>query len=242
MKRLMDYTDDEILALTEDTESLNRLFDIECAHQGIPLLPQEAGPKPEVETFEHDAMVFEIGSIGFDCIEDANEVLNLIASKQLVTKSYQSGGGYAMEKVDPGAYNYPKVERQPCFSKKMYEETKERQKIASERKNEWMQRDQEYRKVQESRQEVYDSFWDRVSTIRQKRDNISRIVANFNRYLDLADGNRKVAANFLLDACKDGSIVLENETIWYVDDDGQKHLTEIYTTTEPVFQGIIEKQ
>lgn len=196
VKRFEDLTDEEILALTEDEIRLH--IDYECAVAGAPLLPPEPGPAPEKPKAEPDVEVFTVGDINFKTIEEANEVARLANGLDRYALAYVSGPGYE-KKVTPDRDDVT-IETSRHYSPERYEEVRDDLDAYQEAKREHFWRQTAYRDAERERQQVRDWIRERVSDVRQTEAERQDMRARFERYLDIADGDRATARRFLSEA------------------------------------------
>jgi hypothetical protein len=87
MKRFNDLSKDEIYNLSQ--EEVNRYIDIECAMQGIGLMPEQP-VKPEVKEYPKDAMIYFIKDLKVTTLEEANMILNILNQVNLVDTTYKN--------------------------------------------------------------------------------------------------------------------------------------------------------
>ena len=103
MKTITEYTNDEVLELTDD--ELSKIIDYQCALAGIPLLPNQPDMpiKPE---YDLDSEVYTVGGFMFRDKESAESVKDLINKQSLVKVDYDYNIGYDYKYVttsDSGA-------------------------------------------------------------------------------------------------------------------------------------------
>lgn len=223
MKRFHDLTNEEILSIAEDKDLTLRLIDLECAYQGLPIAPKEPGPKPEKTDFPKDATYFEVGTFKFGSASDAAKVMDLLTTLQLYDTSY-CNGDYILKPIYSDNYYYPKVEKGTCYTQKTYDKIKDELASMKQRNEEWEEANSEYNKALEARRGVTEKFWDTVHFLRSVNNAIENIQSDYAKYLDLAEGIKEVALNFLLHAHKEKKDLVEDAgVVYYVDEYGNKH-------------------
>lgn len=199
-------TDEELAALTE--EQIERYIDLACAQRGIRLLPPEP-KKPEL-TAEPlpDVTLFKVGSWYFTDENEARALLDLLyKSTSMVDKEWTEVGKYRLSKDSPlESWNAPKLERSSAYSRSLYAEYEaifeknEREREAYEAKRK--EYDEILRQRAEVESEILTAIQDAVARINKRE----RLQKEFQRYLDLAEGDRRVAMRFFRDAYPDEEI------------------------------------
>lgn len=193
MKRIEEMTKEEILALT--TEEIDKMVDYACAERGIPLLP----PIPEEpEYFDIKAhlnlTVYELGNFTFVNKEDAEKVYNVMLGCPLINTTYISGPSYEMR--FNGNDEIPDVKVRRIFSEGAWTSVKDKAAKAEAAKKEYQEARDYYNEVYSQRKEVVDEIMEVVNETNREQRNLERHISEFERYLELAEGDRNIAINF----------------------------------------------
>lgn len=198
MKRYCDYTNEELLALSD--EEVERLIDIEALVENVPLLPKEP-EKPDDPKIEPDVIAYEIRSFIVGTKEDADAIVEMINSMNLFDTFYH-GGGYSWsgpEGLKPREDPIQAV-AQKYWSNGHYQAHCLELKRRKEAKTIYDNAKKEFDEISRSRQTVVDRVWNAVSEAKEDKANRETIKQQFRRYVDLADGNEDMALTFYLNA------------------------------------------
>lgn len=197
MKRIHELTELELLALT-DTEVI-KYIDYECALEGVPMLPPHPGPAPDKLTATPDVTMYTVAGQNTLDSEHATRILQACNSGTLLDTA-NARNDYSVTFVTPQtdrSYSAPKIETKQVHSPEQWDRIKNDYTNYADRKSEWDTHDRIYRDALKERASISDDVYDRISQARQhsyQRDNLRN---EFTRYLELAEGNRQIALNFL---------------------------------------------
>jgi hypothetical protein len=191
MQTIHDLTDEEIAGLTDD--QVNMFIDVECARKGAPLLPLMP-VEPEKPTAEPDKNFYGVSGLWFATAAEAAEVLAAITKHQPYTYEWR-GNQYVAKR---GAqYQGDEVSTKKMFSPEHYEtHRKVLEKYEADKKlydSEKKRFDEALGKRSENTQEV----WDIVSRAREIKSERAQIQRTYDRYLELAKGDKGIAFDFL---------------------------------------------
>jgi len=186
MKRLNDYSNEELLALDNDKTKL--LIAIEAMVAGIED-PGERPVAPEAPAIEKTVPMYQVGNLLFDTQKEAAKAAELCAFKS----NYDYACGYD--------YNY--VERDELEIKKvMFYSKDDVMKMAvelkryREAKNKYENDLRAYNKRFEALDGIRKKLFDSIDEARELRDRQQTLKAAYKRYLELADGDAEVAGKF----------------------------------------------
>lgn len=200
MKPFEELTDAEILALTE--EQITYYIDRECAESGIALLPPEPPTPPSGEHTADDLTTFEVEGLYFTDRADALRVMDLLNSiKTRGTRDYVRNL-YSRHRFTPARQPVDLTEFRMLSDARA---AKLGDAISEfERQREQHQKDRrEYDRIERERGEVSDRIRKRRREARTAEDRKAEIGRLFDRYVDIAEGNRAIAAKFLAKAHSD---------------------------------------
>jgi hypothetical protein len=192
MQTIYDLSTDEIAALTD--EQIAMFIDIECAQKGMPLLPPE--PKEPVKpTIEPDKTVYGIGGMYFATSAQAAEVMEVIAKQQQYTYEYK---GYDCKVAKPGeCYLVRAVSPEKMFSQELYEQHRKALEKYDADKKLYDSEKKRYDEAVKNRSNAYDNIWETVTRAREIESEQGQIQRNYDRYLQIAKGDKDIAFNFL---------------------------------------------
>lgn len=209
MKTIYDMTDGELLALDDD--AISRHIDIECAKQGIPLLP-EYPAAPIKPTPTPDVAVHQIGNGYADALlftdaAEAAEVARAINSaRSRVTLQY-AGGSFDYRIVAPTDESVTMRETMH-YSPEHWNREREAVVAAAEAKKRYDSELEAYRKAQKERQAIAGEIHERISEAYERAQRRHFLETQYGRYLQLAENDGRVARKFLVDAYADAREVL----------------------------------
>jgi len=203
MKPFDTLNEHELRALTAD--QVSTYIDLLCAEDGVPLLPF-LPPKPTAEWPEPDATAFYIKlgyhdvGIQFPTSEDAAKILDALMKVEVVSLSYittpSNKTSEAMSRERPRF----EMTSKPVYSAALYDTTKTQMAEAKRDEDAYNLALAKYNKAVEARQRIVD--WvnktiEEAFVTQRERDDLTQ---QYERYLVLSEGNRKIAWNFLLKA------------------------------------------
>lgn len=192
MKRWIDLTEKEILNLSDD--QVDRYVDYECAINGHPLLPVMPS-MPNKSSAIPDITGFAVGGIFFKEAEHAHQMLNLLETLESYSIEYLPGGDYRCKGLKLNT-DYS-VSTDKFFSPEHWEECRNQQRALIEAEKEYGEAKKDYDDAINERSNTYSWIWDRVYEVRAAERDRQRVRDEFGRYLELAEGDRGIAMNFL---------------------------------------------
>jgi len=213
MKRLEEYTNDELMKLTD--KEIETLIDLECAHEGVPLLPEDVPVKPAKpsEDLEPDVTYYEFStSPEFMTQADAVAAAELIKQFDSPDTEWTYGRGKSFD-MFKGVKKRTQVD---IVSKKAFTAA-HHAKIADAKSKYEMELDaydkaqREYDSIAKNRRQTSQSVYDRLSEAREHFAKIQRYCTEFKRYLKLAEGSRQIAWNFLKSAHPEEDEFIDSE-------------------------------
>lgn len=193
MKALDELTDQELVDL--DIEEIAQHVDWLCAMQGIPF-EVDLPPRPtNANRPQPDKMLYSVGGIHFEKEADAVAVANLAGSFDRWDGKYESiGGDYQSVMVphfDPilvAANRH--VTRDNCVKYAAARADFAARNAAYEKAQ------MEFARVQKDRQRVADEVAKTIQAARNRVGLVDSYRSKFERYLELAGGQRAIAARF----------------------------------------------
>lgn len=198
LKNIEDLTEAEVLALTE--RDIQRYIDRACAEEGIRLWTAAPTP-PEGAQVSDDMPGYALGPIYFARKEDADQVAALANTFERLNQEYIPGPGYRKRWEKRTNEDEVKVERllSPTRALGMAEEIR-RFEVAKER---FDKEKREYEKQSGDRSRISTKIRRLVAEVQAAESTRQRLRAEFDRYLELADGMHRVACRFMLKAFPD---------------------------------------
>lgn len=196
IKRLYDYTNDELLAL--DAEAILRLKDQECLFEGAPLLPNPPGPEPSRPKVVGEQVAYRVSAeMTFFSETDAQEVLALIRSKPRADGYHLNGrwdGPQGLKTEDP---NQGSMTTERFWTPEQWAQHKQDQEAYQKLKSEWDAHDKEYREAEKARAKAVERVSEALEQAHEQARTAQSIRDTFARYVELSNGDLTVAANFM---------------------------------------------
>lgn len=197
MKRLSEHTNKELTQLTD--QQVTDLIDLECAHEGLALLPPDPGPEPVSEIPRPTETFYKLFNIYVADREHVTRLEEALLSGQLYKTTYPTNDystrGTALRELNQNDYSFPKVETQKLFLEKDF--PKEQIRAHHKAKKAWQVLNKAYTEAKEARSEVEKRVNDAIQSAITDAHNRIVVTNNFATYLRLADGNEQVAMRFL---------------------------------------------
>ncbi len=191
MQTIYDLTDDEIATLTD--EQVNLFVDIECAKAGAPLLPPEPQELSKPEAKE-DKTFYGVAGVYFEKPEEAAELLAVIDRHRTFEYDYKSFGKVAKPGRTYGANEITSVK---MFSVGYYDEHRKSLEQYEAEKRKFDSEKKRHEQAVNERRETTAAVWELVSIARELKAEREQIARSFQRYLELAKGDKEIAFNFL---------------------------------------------
>lgn len=208
MKFIQDYTQEELVALTD--EEVEKIIKVTLADNGliIPVCPTMPSLK---EIQGPDTIVYTVAGIESDiCFtkkEIAEDAANILRSNYSLLRrlqyDYNIGGEY--KRVDPinTSYHFARgiesiiVVEKRVYSQELYNRIHEDIEQNKKLEDQYDKLKETYDKQYEEAQEIRDEVWDAVNNARDKQYAKETKLNQFKEYLELADQNVDIAWKFM---------------------------------------------
>jgi len=198
MNRLHDHDGAELLALTE--EQIETLIDLECAVQGVPLLPEVTPTPPAAVEAEPDQLVHSVAGYYFRDKETADAVAEFIGKQPRLEDYYLNGRWSGPKGVRPDPEPSLTVSVTKFWTEAHYDKHRNALEEYKGAKEAYDLARKAYERVVEERSAVAAEVHSAIREARHARDTRAQIGSEFQRYLRLAEGDHDVALKFFLDA------------------------------------------
>lgn len=208
MKSVSDMTEKEILALTD--EQIARMIDLACVDEGVALLPA-LPDEPTKPDHEPDLMLYKVegSQVAYPKSEAAVEVVASMVKTTPYILDYVSHGrrnatySYVAKPMPRSHHYYPKVSSTQVYSESMWDRIKDELDAYNGLKEQYDAAKKEYDSSLNDRKGISADIWGKIEKVRTHESNRNRHRREFQRYLDLADGNRSLALKFYADSHTD---------------------------------------
>lgn len=215
MKQITELSEAEILQLT--TEQINKMIQFKMAEAGIKILTKPVEPSYRDLPVKTE-LLYQVTGIEYlftekSIADDEGQALQAAASK-MRTSSY-IGNAYTHKKVvKMEQYNLDligKVTEVLYYSPAdapLVDEIVNENKAYKKTYEDLLT---EFKKNEEEADYIRVDIWEVVKNVQAKHNKMADMKYQYERYLDLADGNKKIALNFLKKAYS-----IDEETECYV--------------------------
>lgn len=201
MKSFDELSNPEILALNE--VEIETYIDLACAEAGVPFVPP-VPTEPIQPKAEPDLSLFKISVSGtYGCLlvkdgEVASQILDALARTAVYELEYTGHvvDVNAVKQIAPGSYNYPKIETIQALSSANYTSCKQALEVHTAAKKKYDDEKKEYDRAVSLRADIASEIREKQYTAIADRDLRNRLRGDFQRYLELADGNAEIAERF----------------------------------------------
>lgn len=198
MNRIHDLSQQQLLDLTD--EDINRYVDLECAVEGVALLPDlpDAPAAPEAQP---DLPVYRVSGFMFMDRDKAEEVAEYLNRQPRMTTTYIKGphDWRGPETVEPETSPI-EVSTSRYWSRSYYQQHAAALDGYRTAKEAWDKKKSEHDCIVEGRKAHEDAVHEIVGRAWDKHHMERNIHATFERYKKLADGDHNTALRFLLDS------------------------------------------
>lgn len=207
MKLLVDYTQEELVNLTDDQKQV--LFLLECAERGVALpesIPAYLESPEERDDLKEDSTLFAISTgryssdkFYFKTMEEAEAAVELIRKNAVsVDSTYRSGRSiyYLGTKEVPTI----EIESVKVYSADKYAQTKEEISIYESQKSRIDSNNSRRSKIMDEQAKVMQDIDNAISDAERDITRVAELKTIFEKYKTMADGNHEIAVRFMLNA------------------------------------------
>jgi len=194
MKPFDELTDAEILALTDD--QIDYYIDRTCAEEGVALVPPTAPPAPTKPPIENDVSAYKVAGVILTSMGEAErlrDVLRTMTSR--VEVGY--GGGRHWRQIAKPVTDPIDVDPVSYLSERRAAEQNEAIIAFEEAQKQYQTDKAAYDKAVEGRERVGAHIQSEVRRVRREDYERQELLREFDRYVALADGDRRIAWRFL---------------------------------------------
>lgn len=232
IRRFSDLTDAEVLALSDD--ELARYVDLECAIEGVPLALTEP-VRPEIVAPQPDVTLFGVGDLLFYDRQDADAVVALVNGCRRAELKWS--GDYSKQIAQPA--DEVEVVAQKHFSAELWATVRSAVQEHAQAKKQYEQELETYRKVARERDAISGEMYGRIRDLRRQQYERETMQREFDRYIDLANGDRRMAAQFLDRAHREAARLLP-EVAQLLEPEPREYVPDEVNEAEPVAAAAVE--
>ena len=200
MNEFSDLTDEQVFKLT--TEQVDFYVNLECAKEGVLLLPDERPIEPRLEKPPFDAVAFQVGDFYVSTADEATKILDALKSVRIIRLDYESATGYDSKVVKRLDSFTPEIKQIACYSQETFAEIKKQLTEYILAKNTYDRSVREYNDIVTKRDKVAEWIWNRAEEVREKHTSQEKLLNEYKRYLVLSNNDSEIALNFLQNAYK----------------------------------------
>ncbi len=196
--RFPDLAVEEKLELTDG--GVEKFIELECAFEGVKLIPcPEVPVKPEMEKGETYYQVGYISELQFKNMADAEKVLELLKTCQMVGTCYLGDYNY-VSKVK----NFDKqINTHSAYSKEDIEKNRKAIEGYKKEKESYAELKKEYDKELELKTNIEDKIWDEINHLRGIKQTQDDLILTYQKYYTMAKEDPAIAMLFLRNAYSD---------------------------------------
>ena len=180
-------------------KEVEKFIDLECAFEGIKLIPcPEVPVEPEMEEKEIYYQIGYISDLQFKNMEDAEKVMKLLKTCEMVGVSYLENYNYIKGK------NFDRqINTYTAYSKEDVETNKKAIEEYKRKKGSYDELKKEYDKELEFKTSIEDKIWDEVNHLRGIKQMQDDMIATYQKYYVMAKEDSAIAMQFLRNAYSD---------------------------------------
>ena len=193
IKRFKDYTNEELLSLTEN--EIEELIRLECAFEGIAVMMEEPiWNEKEMEIPKVRA--YTICDITVLSSERASEILDVITKGEIFYKTYNTSDCKYLEIMDANHYRNPTISISDVILPEVWKNLKEEQKILSQKKALFKESLEEWKKWIADKDEISSEIYQKITELRNIENEKINCTNLFAKYLEMAKGDFEIALLF----------------------------------------------
>jgi hypothetical protein len=199
MKPFNTLTNQELADLTDD--QIKEYLDYACAEEGLPLDVSEP-VAPEPMHHETNLLLTEIPAVIVDR-DVGNEIMAILDSTVQYGREYDTvliqGQSNTYKVLNSGSYNYASGKFLFGITEERAAQTEAQSYSLRKQWEEYHDQKAVYDHAIESRTEKIKALYDQISSARALLANKERMLAEWGKYLTLADNDRGVAERFFVE-------------------------------------------
>lgn len=215
MKQITELSEAEILQLTND--QIQKMILFKMAEVGIKILTKPVEPEYQELPIKTE-LLYDVNGFSFLFADKSNADTAgqfLQRSSGNMKSSSYVGDGYTHKKVkhldEYDLKNIGKVTDVLLYSTDDAIKADEISKANNQLKKQYQALLSEFKTNENEADYIRVEIWDRVKQVQAKHNNMAEMKYQYDRYLDLSEGNKKIALNFLKKAYS-----IDEETECYV--------------------------
>lgn len=203
MRRIDDYKNEELVALTD--EEINMIIDLECAFEGVPMLPPEPKPLEDtpLEKTEVGYKIDDMESVYFSQ-EDAEEILKLIMSKPMLVSDYNRN--YEVQFLRQADRTVPKVSKRLFYNENTAATEENRRLQLKPLKTNYEAAKKVYDEALKGRSGVQELVFEKIREAQSIEATKQRYNTIWDTYINMAKGDITIAADFFVKAYGSGAL------------------------------------
>lgn len=198
MKKIQDMTTEEIFELNSD--DIDNQIDLQCAINGVPLLPPHPGSKPEKPVITKKDYYTVDEKYYFETRNEAMNLLTLLTKGDTMLVDEGWGEDKRMITIDSDSYSWPKISTKSMMTQDVYEASKPIIKKYQKELQQWEEINNAYKEAKKGRDEIAEEVYEQRTVAIDKVNRFIELEGKFERYIKLAGGDKVVAMGFLIDA------------------------------------------
>lgn len=200
MKRLEDMSRDELLNLTDEQRS--ELADLECAYEGIPLLPPRP-EKPEIKYPDKDVEVFSVDGHDFTDHTEAQAYVDFVngLKSQVILDYDWNTGSSEFKYVKSECSKVLNYEKKRVYSAEAFANLKSEITMVKAKEQAYKEQLSEFKSARDERAAIYKKIDEEIGAAWDAKRREDQLFGAYNKYLSLT-GDGGIALKLLKDAYK----------------------------------------
>lgn len=201
MKQITELSEAEILQLT--TDQIQKMILFKMAEAGIKILTKPVEPE-YTELPKKTVLLYDVNGISYlftekTTAQDEGQALQAASSK-MKSSSYV-GNDYTHKKVknldDNDLKTIGKITEVYLYTTDDAILADEISRSNKQLKTQYETLLSEFKSNENEADYIRVEIWDRIKTVQAKHNNMAEMKYQYDRYLDLSEGNKNIALNFL---------------------------------------------
>ena len=197
MKRLSEYTNEELTNLTE--EEYDNLVDFECMNEGAPLSIETPIYKEFPSIPEPELVLYEVAGFSFEDESEAKEFLKVVNSLKSCARTdydfYISSSSYSYV-AERNVQQDKRIVEKKVYTEETYNSVKSTLKAISAIKEYNNDVKAEYKSRCEQRAAIIADVNAVISNAKDEFIKLEKAMQLYKKYLDLSEGNEAIAQSF----------------------------------------------
>ncbi|MBO1870099.1 hypothetical protein J4O15_03885 [Lachnoanaerobaculum sp. Marseille-Q4761] len=197
MKRLSEYTNDELINLTK--EEYNKLIDFECMNEGVPLSIETPKYKELPSIPEAEILLYQVAGFLFEDETEAKEFLKVVNNlKSCVRTDYECYVGNPNYKyvTERNVRQNNRITEEKAYTEEAYYSIRLTLKNINDLRKYNRNVKAEYKSKWDQRNAIINDINEAIDKAKDEAIRLENAVQVYKKYLELSEGNEIIAQSF----------------------------------------------